>query len=296
MFRYQKSGFLLAILVSLFSIIAKAQSDSTSRNLDFYLNSATQNSPLLKDYANQILANRLDSLTIRVQNRPRVTGNVSALYEPNYGGFGYDELITNGGYYAAQIAATQNILNSKILRPQYQSMNIQGQTITNTSKLSEHDLKHNVISQYITVWSDKSQLSNAFSVRKLLDEEENVLKPLVEHGIMKQSSYLAFHLERQSDELTLKQLRIQYAIDLMTLNILCGINDTATTIKLEPPSLKKDDIQYNYFKSNYFQQYHIDSLRILNQKELTDIRYRPHFAWSADAGFLSATPLFYLHP
>ncbi len=288
-------GFFLS-LFGFMPCIVLAQSDSITHNLDYYTDAAVKNSPLLKDYGNQILASRLDSLTIKAQNRPQVNGNVSALYEPNYGNFGYDQPITNGGNYAAQIAATQNILNSKILKPQYRQVNIQGQTIANTSKLSEHDLRHNVVSQYLSVWSDKSQLSNALQVRKLLDEEENVLKPLVEQGILKQSSYLAFHLERESDELNLKQLRMQFAIDLMTLNILCGINDTVTAVKLQEPSLKRTDIQYNYFKSNYFQQYYIDSLQITNQKELTDVRYKPHFAWNADAGFLSSTPLFYMHP
>jgi len=296
MFRCHKSGVLISFIVVLYPLFASAQADSIARNLDFYIDAASKNSPLLKDYANQILANRLDSLTIHAQNRPQVNANANALYDPNYGNFGYDQPITNGGNYAAQIAATQNILNGKILKPQYEQVNIQGQSIANTSKLSEHDLKHNVISQYITVWSDKSQLDNAFKVRQLLSEEEKVLRPLVEQGILKQSSYLSFSLEKQTDELNLRQLRIQYVVDLMTLNILCGINDTITIVKLATPSLLKSTVRYNYFNSQIFTQYHIDSLQILNQKEIVGTRYKPHVAWNADAGFLSSTPLFYMHP
>ena len=292
---YKNRVFVFAL--SLFTpLIIHAQADSISHNLDYYTDAAVKNSPLLKDYANQILANRLDSLAIRAQNRPQVNANVNALYEPDYGSFGYDQPITNGGNYAAQIAATQNILNSKILKPLYRQVNIQGQSITNTSKLSEHDLRHNIISQYITVWSDKSQLENAYKVRKLLMEEEKVLKPLVENGILKQSSYLSFNIEKQTDELNLRQLQIQFAIDLMTLNVLCGLNDTTTKEKLDPPALTRNAVKFNYFNSQNFLQYRIDSLQITNQKDILDARYKPHLAWNADAGFLSSTPLFFMHP
>ncbi len=296
MFPRIRSKILVLVLLALYHVAASGQSDSVTHNLDYYNDAAIKNSPLLKDYANQILANRLDSLSIRAQNRPQVNGNVQALYDPAFGNFGYDQAITNGGNYAVQIAATQNILNRKLLKPQYETVNIQGQSIANTAKISEHDLKHNVVSQYITVWSDKSQLDNAYKVRKLLKEEENILRPLVEQGIMKQSSYLSFNIEKQTDELNLRQLRIQFVIDLMTLNILCGINDTATLVKLEAPSISRNPVKYNYFNSQAFLQYRIDSLQITNQKDLLDARYKPHLAWNADAGFLSASPLFFLNP
>lgn len=289
-------GFILVSALCSCTMHAQAQSDSVSHNLGYYLDHATKSSPLLTDYANQLLANRLDSLSLHAQNRPQVNGNAQALYEPNYGGFGYDNAITNGGNYAAQISATQNILNGKILKPQYEGINLQAQALKTTAKLSEHDLRHNVISQYITVWADKSQLDNARKVSHLIDLEGNILNPLVDQGMVKQSAYLSFNLEKTTDELNLKQLQIQFNIDLMALNILCGINDTALTVKIQDPGLVRNTIKYNYFNSPTYLQYRIDSLQIINQRSITDVRYKPHLAWNADAGFLSSTPAFYMHP
>jgi len=188
------SGFLLVLITIPFSSLA--QKDSIIHDLDYYLENAVKSSPLLKDYANQVLTNRLDSLTIRAQNKPQVNGNISALYVPydstNNRHFGYDAAITNGGNYAVQIAATQNILNGNILKPQFETVNIQGKILKNTAKLSEHDIRHNVASQYITVWSDWSQLDNTKKVNKIMRQEIGILKPLVESGLIKQSAYLSF--------------------------------------------------------------------------------------------------------
>jgi outer membrane protein TolC len=288
----------IAIILSAFlwiPFLAKAQNDST-RNLDYYLEAGVKYSPLLKDYSNQILSSQLDSLVIRAQNRPQVSANGIALYAPAYQNFGYDAAITNGGTYALQIAATQNILNRNILKPQYQQAAIQGQMLRNTSKLSEHDLKHNITSQYLAAWSDWKQLEITGQTYKVMKQEEVIIKPLVENGMMKQTAYLAFTMELQTQALSLNQLRIQYNIDLMTLNILCGLKDTSTSVKLQEPTLVKNTLRYNYFRSPIFMQYHLDSLQLINQRALIDTRYKPRLSLNADAGFLSSTPDFYSHP
>jgi len=82
----------------------------------------------------------------------------------------------------------------------------------------------------------------------------------------------------------------------MTLNILCGLEDTSTAIKLNDPAIVPNNFRYNYFNSPVFLQYHLDSMQLVNQKTLVDIRYKPHLSWVADAGFLSSTPDFYSHP
>jgi len=285
-------------IISLFPVCLFAQNDSVPRNIDYYLDFAVNSSPLLKDYGNQVLASRLDSLAIRAQNKPQLNANGQALFIPGGGPgqFGYDAAITNGGNYAAQVAATQNIFNKNLLKPQYQAVNLQGQALKNTSKLSEHDLRHNVTSQYINAWADQSQLQAAHQTLRIMKQQESLLKPLVQTGIMKQSAYLSFAMELQSQELTINQLHIQYEADLMTLNLLCGIADTSSKIRLQEPGLVKRTVRYDYFSSPVYMQYFIDSLQNINQKLLVDVRYKPHLSWMADAGFLSSTPDLYLHP
>ncbi|HLZ88121.1 MAG TPA: hypothetical protein VKQ52_12795, partial [Puia sp.] len=50
--------------------------------LDFYVDQALQNSPLLKDYQNQLQAGQVDSQLIRAGYRPQVTGSSVNLWAP----------------------------------------------------------------------------------------------------------------------------------------------------------------------------------------------------------------------
>ena len=69
------------------------------------------------------------------------------------------------------------------------------------------------------------------------------------------------------------------------LNYLAGIIDTSTTI-LAPPDITvaKDFI---YDSSAFFLKYKIDSLRLINQRSVIDVGYRPKVNLFADAGYQS---------
>ena len=88
---------LLILLLSGLTLAAYNQ----TRNLDFYLNQALQNSPLLNDYRNQIKSSVADSLLVRAAKKPMVEARSQLLYSPVYQNFGYDEVITDGGNYTA---------------------------------------------------------------------------------------------------------------------------------------------------------------------------------------------------
>ena len=54
---------------------------------------------------------------------------------------------------------------------------------------------------------------------------------------------MAVSIELQSQQIALEQQRTQYRSDLLLLNALCGISDTAT-VQLAPPALQlKNTIQ-----------------------------------------------------
>ena len=58
--------------------------------LDFFLSEAQNNSPLLKDYKNQVLLNQLDSLRLLASFKPQITATTNNNYYPALGSFGYD--------------------------------------------------------------------------------------------------------------------------------------------------------------------------------------------------------------
>lgn len=269
---------------------------SYSQTLDYYLERGLQNSPLLKDYQNQIHSATLDSLMVVATRRPQINANATVYYAPtfNNGMNGYDEVISNIGDYSAIIGVQQNIFNNKTISNKYSAIQLQKQSLENTRKISANELKRVITNQYITVYSEYSDLSFNQAFLKLMLDEKEIMKTLVDHGVYKQTDYLSLLIETQSQGILVHQLMTQLTKEVRYINQLCGINEPCQD-KFDIPSLSKRD-QVNYILSPLFIQYRLDSLKILNEKSLVDVRYLPKISWAADAGFLSSTPSsFYQH-
>ena len=76
------------------------------------------------------------------------------------------------------------------------------QSIGNTTKISEQDLKKAVTGQYITAYGSLQQLRFNQEVVELLSKEEDLLKKLTRANVYRQSDYLTFLV-------TLKQQQLQ---------------------------------------------------------------------------------------
>ncbi|WP_431210392.1 hypothetical protein ACQ86N_30880 [Puia sp. P3] len=126
-----------------------------TRDLSFYLDQAKTNSPLLKDYQNQMLSLGLDSQMIRASYRPQVTGLSNDLYAPTLNsGWGYDNAVTNGGQLSAQVQASKSIVSRNNLATQYQAISLDRNSIGNTAAIAGRDLKKTVTAQYILAYGD----------------------------------------------------------------------------------------------------------------------------------------------
>src|SRR5690348_7570638 len=257
-----------------------------SNDLQFYLQQGVRNSPLLKDYQNQIRSGGIDSMLIRAAHRPQVLANGQLMVAPTINGYGYDQAITNGGNYAATVGASQPIFNRKILEPQYRGILLQNQTIGNTAQISELDVKKNITAQYITAYADYQQMTANGEVYELLHAQQELLKQLVQRAVYKQTDYLNFQVALQSQEITLSQLQIQYRSDIASLNYICGINDTGMVILASPDMMDLPVVDRPH--SVFFRQFTLDSLKIANNKALVDTKYRPSVNWFADAGLQSS--------
>jgi outer membrane protein TolC len=255
-------------------------------NLDFYLGRALQNSPLLKDYQNQVLSGGVDSQIIRAGYQPQVTGSSVNTYAPVINGYGYDEAISNGGNFSTLVGVNKTLVGRRHLDAQFQTIRLQNEGIQNTSKISEQDLKKSVTAQYITTYGDLRQLSFNQEIYTLLQKEEVLLKDLTERNVYRQTDYLAFLVTLKQEALLLRQLEIQYRNDHGTLNYLCGIVDT-TAAPLDDPDIHLQslpDIDHSVF----FRQYHLDSLKLRNSRSLIDFSYRPKASIYADGGYSSS--------
>jgi outer membrane protein TolC len=284
-----KRFFLLCILSGL-----TLAGYNQTRNLDFYLKEAIQNSPLLNDYNNQIKSAVSDSLIIRAAKKPFVDAKSQLLYSPAYHNFGYDEIVTDQGNYTAVVGVAQPIFNKKELNNKYSAIDIQKQSLNNSSRISVTELNKTITDQYITSYSGLTDFLFNRNFLELLKKENEIVKQFVKNGIAKQTDYLSLLVEIQSQEILISQLKNQYRNDLMLLNQICGLKDS-TWYELVDPAVEikgTPDIK----KSPAYIQYKIDSIRLENEKMAIDIKYKPKVNWFADAGFLTSNPWnFYKH-
>jgi outer membrane protein TolC len=282
------------LLSSLFLCLLPVIVTSQTRSLDFYIDQGIRNSPLLKDLNNQLNASSIDSLLIGAARKPQIEAKSQVLYSPYYHSFGYDEVITDGGNYQAIAAVTQNIFNRRELENKFKSVEIQKQSIGNSAKLSVAELRKVITDQYITSYSDQLDFQFNLSFLDLMNSENELVKQFAKSGICNQSDYLTLLVETQGQEVLADQLRNQFNKDLRLLNQLCGINDTLI-FKLEEPHLELIEPRDTVI-SPFFMQFMIDSLKLVNERNALDIKYRPKINWFADAGILTSIPKnFYNH-
>ncbi|MDO6432521.1 TolC family protein [Flavitalea sp. BT771] len=277
-----KKGFLY-ILLSV-RLCAFGQ----DHNLDYYLGRARDNSPLLKDYQNQLLSNGVDSQLIRASYLPQVNGVSNNSYAPLIGGYGYDNAVTNGGQLSAQVLATKTFVGRNYLSAQYQTLSLNQKTIGNATAIARRDLKKTVTAQYITAYGDMVIMNFNRETLALLQKEEGILKGLTQANIYKQTDYLTFYVTMQQQQLIFRQSEIQFRNDFALLNYLCGVVDTAVT-DLPDPGLKMSVLPDAY-SSEFYRQYTIDSLKNINQHALVNYSYKPKLSVFADAGYLSSYP------
>ncbi len=274
-------------LLFLFICPLAADCQQTSRSLDFYLQAAISNSPLLKDYQNQISSGALDSLLIRAANKPQVLANGQVIVAPLIDGYGYDQAITNGGTYAAMLSVTQPVFTKRILQPEFEASRLSRASIGTHSMLSRLDLERTITQQYLDAYASLAQYQSNLEVYQLYRDQQQLLHDLTAQGLYKETDYLSFLVALQTQEISLGQLSLQFQTGLATLNYLCGIYDTARVI-LEDPRLEAT-LPPLRDSSVFFRQFLLDSLTILNGRAQVDARYRPSLNWFANAGLNSSS-------
>jgi hypothetical protein len=268
--------------IILFTITYSA-SQAQTYSLDHYLKTAKASSPLLKDLKNQSALSQLDSLRLRATYKPQVNGTSAALFAPIVNGFGYSGAVTNVQMLDALVGVNQAIISKRYLNTQLRSIGLVRDSINNTVKLSEQDLKRTITAQYITAYGSLQQLNFSKEVVDLLTREEELLKQLTRANTYKQSDYLTFLVTLKQQQLVALQARLQYKADYTTLNYLAGIADTSM-VELTDPDVQRV-IPTDINNSIFFTRYKLDSLRLVNNRRLLDYSYKPRANIFADAGY-----------
>ena len=272
---------LVAIIFIFQGLSAQKQS------LDYYIDKAIQNSPLLRDYQNQLSSSAVDSMLIRASQKYQTDVTSTISYAPVISDWGYDEAITNGANIIGQFGVKQEIMNKQVLNTKFKGINIKKQSVNNSIKISISDLKKSITTQYLTTYGDFNDIEFTRGQLKIVNDQLELLKHLVQNGVYKQSDYLSLLAEAEAQETAIAQLVSQYSTDLQSLNQLCGINDNKD-VELATPVISELKIE-NFNLSPLFMQFKIDSIRIENEKQLIADQVKPKLNWYADAGMMSST-------
>ena len=262
-----------------------AVSFGQTKSLSYFINNAVEKSPQLSEYNNLLLSNSIDSQLIIAANKFQLTGNGNTYYAPIINGYGYDMAITNGQQLSALVALNKQVYNKRNLSLQFNNLSLQRDSLRVTATITVQDIKKNIIIQYITTYGDQLQLDLNNEIINLLTNEDSILKRLTQANVYRQVDYLSFLVTLQQQQLTRNQILVQYKNDYATLNYLAGIVDTTTSMLDRPAIAVVKNLVYD--SSAFFLKYAIDSLRLVNDKALVGISYRPKVNLFADAGYQS---------
>jgi outer membrane protein TolC len=255
------------------------------RNLDFYLTTAIQNSPALKENTNLLRINELNkslnesqyklpqiSLTSNYLFAPYFNNNgkiVSANPDPN--AIGYDAGITNGGLYSAQINIEKNIFNGGLTSALQNQTNIQQTQYKYGYELEKRNLQKRITDQYLSAYKSFMLYNLSKDILQNVETQLQLTGELVEKGYAKSQSYLLLKIELQTQKIALKEMFQQYKNDLLQLNSLCGITDTQTVF-IDSAQLRMHEKKSTF---SFLEKFNLDSLATANQQELFETKYNP---------------------
>ena len=273
--------------------------NAQQRDLDFYLGQAKKNSPLINQAKNQ---NRIVSFDLQQMNRilfkPEINVISGFIFSPiisrdnntssfhlvsegatNY--IGHDLALTDGGQYQAMVSLRQPVLSGSKYQVYMNKSDISGKINENNIALTIHELEQVVGYQYLLCIRSLKEAENSLSLIRNLEEQYGLMQKLVENAIYKQTDLMLMQIELENYNLEYKMYRAEYVSNLYDLNLICGISDTVAI------ELQNIDFKISpgiVAKSAFITGFRLDSLNILSDQAVDELKYKPQLDIIADAG------------
>ncbi|MBB5437402.1 outer membrane protein TolC [Pedobacter sp. AK017] len=278
---------LILLLICFFSLTAAAQSPGKLvRDLNFFIQQALTLNPVSRDFKNQLLMTKIDSLRLRAGYLPQVTASSTGLYAPVINGYGHDEALTNAHTFDALLTANYNLINKGLKTNGQQQLLLQMDSIKYAANRSELDLGKTIAEQYINAYASQQQVMFNLDVCNLLDREEVLLKQLTRSNAYRQTDYLTFLVTLKQQQLQLKQAELQFKNDYAVLNYLTGIKDTSTVMLKEPVFRFEGNTLTNH--PFFMQGFAIDSAKNSNERKAVVLNYLPKASVYINGGYNSS--------
>jgi len=289
----------MRLLTALILVLIINTLQAQKRDLDFYITKAKAFSPLINQAQNENKIVGLDLEQIKsILSKPEINIDASILFAPiishdnnkyrfepvsngatNY--VGYDMALTDGGQYQSVISLKQPLFNGSRLQVYSNKADVNRRINDNRILLTEHELKKIVSHQYILCLKAKRSADMNVELLKELDDQLQVMHKLVENAIYKQSDLMLMQIEYENYNLNYETSLSDFKNNLYDLNLLCGINDTATVELQEiEPQLKTATAVSSEFSNSF----RLDSLNVTEEQALSDLKYKPQVNLFANAG------------
>ncbi|MEP7321776.1 MAG: TolC family protein [Saprospiraceae bacterium] len=295
-----KSGPVFLFIFLLFHPDALSQQE---RSLDFFLQMAYEHSPILNEIFNQQKINNLkNDLTFAQYKKPyvEVTGDflfapyflhnkniVSVTPNPDENAFGYDHDISNGGLYALLLNASIPLFKTGTINTINFQNFVQNQTLQHQIGVEKHDLDKSVTDQYILTYQIQQLLQNLQTISTSISERKKLVEALVQTAILPQSEFQLLDIELSIRNNEYLQQRVVLSDALMTLNNLCGILDTSL-YELTLPEIKLNSLNNSF---SFLEKYRLDSLSILSDQEIFNLKYKPQLDAFGNSGINTASAI-----
>lgn len=288
--------FVLSLIFCLAWLCSNGQE---SRSLDFYIEAAKKNSPLIKDYRNQSSIQKAELQRLKAMyTHSRLEVNGDYLFVPiiskdggqtafkwnaqdgvDYYGFDLGE---SSGHLHGGVAWTQPLLGGSSYRAAQDQAKIDEKIADNRILMEERALERSVMERYLLCLTDKIQIDFTDSVASLLERRIEVVRKLVANGMAKQSDLRLLQIERQSNAEARAASCVSYHTHLMDLNLLCGID--------EEQDVFLEDVRLDVLprpggeRSLFSEQFRLDSLSAAASLRSFNLRYKPRLDLFVNGG------------
>lgn len=277
--------------------------NAQQRNLAYYLKQAENNSPLINKNLNDRKIVELDLKQVRsILYKPEINivsgitlapiishDNVSNHFQLVSDGSadytGHDLDLTDGGQFQALLSVRQNLLPGSKYKAYSGKSDVSDQISRNNILLTQHEIQQLIAYQYILCLFTARKAENSLVLMRDMGNKLKAMEQLVENAVYKMTDLMILQIEVQNYHAEYESFRAEYLDNLYDLNLVCGISDT---VRVE---LMDTDFEINsslHSPSGFLISYKLDSLSILADQQISELKYKPQIELFADAGMNAA--------
>ncbi|MDX9773486.1 MAG: TolC family protein [Bacteroidales bacterium] len=292
-----------AIIISVLMLFTCMAVSAQERDLDYYIGQATINSPLINKARNDNKIVTLDLQQInRILTNPEInfvsgvtlapiishdnnTNRFQLVSEGATDYTGHDLALTDGGQYQALVSINQPLLSGSKYKAYENKADLSQRINSNKINLTIHELEQIIGYQYILCLKAWQQAIHSLTLLNELNSQVTVMRKLAGNAVYKQTDLMILQIEAQNYEAEYRTNMADYRSSLYDLNLVCGIADTSMVdladinFVLKPESARKSDFLISY---------QLDSLNILADQTVNELKYKPQVDLFADVGLNAA--------